>query len=83
MATLVSFRVAGWSADEVAEALGRRVHAIVRSIPGLDVVRLSVAFFTTEDELRRVLDAVEEVAGHTPASLPTRPAIEFLDRAPE
>ena len=83
MATLVSFRVAGWSADEVAEALGRRVHAIVRSIPGLDVVRLSVAFFTTDDELRRVLDAVEEVAGHTPASLPTRPAIEFLDRAPE
>lgn len=83
MATLVSFRVAGWSADEVADALGRRVHAIVRSIPGLDVVRLSVAFFTTDDELRRVLDAVEEVAGHTPASLPTRPAIEFLDRAPE
>jgi L-cysteine/cystine lyase len=82
MATLVSFRVAGWSSEEVAEALGRRVHAIVRSIPGLDAVRLSVAFFTTEDELRRVLDAVEEVAAHTPATLPKRPAIEFLDQAP-
>jgi L-cysteine/cystine lyase len=82
MATLVSFRVAGWSAEEVAEALGRRVHAIVRSIPGLDAVRLSVAFFTTEDELRRVLDAVEELAAHTPATLPERPAIEFLDGAP-
>ena len=69
-------------ADEVAEALGRRVHAIVRSIPGLDAVRLSVAFFTTEDELRRVLDAVEELAAHTPATLPARPAIEFLDQAP-
>jgi L-cysteine/cystine lyase len=83
MATLVSFRVAGWTADEVAEALGRRVHAIVRSIPGLDAVRLSVAFFTTDDELRRVLDAVEEIAAHTPATLPARPAIEFLDQAPE
>jgi L-cysteine/cystine lyase len=83
MATLVSFRVAGWRAEEVAEALGRRVHAIVRSIPGLDVVRLSVAFFTTDEELRRVLDAVEELAAHTPTTLPARPAIEFLDRAPE
>ena len=82
MATLVSFRVAGWSAEEVAVALRRRVHAIIRSIPGLDAVRLSVAFFTTEDELRRVLDAVEELAAHTPATLPARPAIEFLDVAP-
>ena len=78
MATLVSFRVAGWTGDQVAEALGRRVHAIVRSIPGLDAVRLSVAFFTTEDELRRVLDAVEEIAAHTPATLPARPG----DRVP-
>jgi L-cysteine/cystine lyase len=82
MATLVSFRVAGWTAEEVAEALGRRVHAIVRSIPGLDAVRLSVAFFVTDDELRRVLDAVEELAAHTPATLPPRPAIEFLEQVP-
>ncbi len=82
MATLVSFRVARWSAEEVAEALERRVHAIVRSIPGMDAVRLSIAFFTTDDELRRVLDAVEEVAAHTAATLPARPAIEFLDQAP-
>jgi L-cysteine/cystine lyase len=79
MGTLVSFRVTGWTGEEVAEALGRRVHAIVRSIPGLDVVRLSVAFFTTEGELRRVLDGVEEIAAHTPATLPARPAIEFLE----
>ena len=69
MATLVSFRVEGWTGDQVAEELGRRVHAIVRSIPGLDCVRLSVAFFTTEDELRRVLDGVAEIAAHTPVTL--------------
>ena len=82
MATLVSFRVAGWGSEEVAEVLGRRVHAIVRSIPGLDAVRLSVAFFVTDDELRRALDAVDEIAAHTPATLPARPAIEFLDQEP-
>lgn len=82
MATLVSFRVAGWRSEDVAEALSRRAHAIVRSIPGLDAVRLSVGFFNTDDELRRVLDAVEEIAAHTPATLPARPAIEFLDSAP-
>jgi len=79
MATLVTFRVTGWTGDEVAEALGRRAHAIVRSVPGLDAIRLSVAFFTTGDELRRVLDGVEEIAAHTPATLPARPAIEFLE----
>jgi len=82
-ATLVSLQVAGWTGEQVAEALGRRAHAIVRSIPGLDAVRLSVAFFTTDDELRRVLDAVEEIAAHTPATLPERPAIQFLDRERE
>ncbi len=82
MGTLVAFRVAGWEAEAVAGALERRVHAIVRSIPGHDLVRLSVAFFTTDDELRRVLDAIEEIAAHTPETLPARPAIEFLDQAP-
>jgi L-cysteine/cystine lyase len=81
MGTLVSFRVAGWTGPEVAEALGRRVFAIVRPIPGLDVVRLSVGFFTTDDELRRVLGAVEEIAAHTPATLPARPAIQFLGQS--
>jgi L-cysteine/cystine lyase len=83
MGTLISFRVAGWTADAVAGALGHRVHAIVRSIPGLDAVRLSVAFFTTEEELARVLDAVEEIAAHTPATLPVRPVIEFLETTGE
>jgi L-cysteine/cystine lyase len=83
MATLVSFRVAGWTADEVVEALARRVFAIVRALPGLDAVRLSVAWFTTEGELRRVLDEVEVLARHTSATLPERPAIQFLERTEE
>ncbi len=79
MGTLVSFRVAGWAADEVVDALTRHVHAIVRAIPGLDAVRLSLAFFTSDPELDRVLRAVDEIARHTPATLPARPVIEFLE----
>jgi L-cysteine/cystine lyase len=63
MATLVSFRVAGWSADEVATALGRRVHAIVRFIPGLDAVRLSIAFFSAALNFPHVVHAADTLAG--------------------
>ncbi len=81
MATLVTFRLPGWPAGRVAEELGRRVFASVRTIPALDAVRLSVGFFTTEEELARVLGAVAELARHTPESLPPRPAIEFLGQS--
>jgi L-cysteine/cystine lyase len=76
--TIVSFRVSGWTAEETVAALGRRVFAIVRSIPGLDAVRLSIACFTTVDELRRVLDEVDLMAAHRPDTLPDRPSIQFL-----
>jgi L-cysteine/cystine lyase len=81
MATLVSFRVAGWSAEAVVEQLERRVHAIARSIPGRDIVRFSIGFFTAEEELGRALDAVAEIAAHTPRTLPARPSIEFVSAA--
>ena len=81
MATLVTFRLPGWPAERVAEELARRVFASVRAIPVLDAVRLSVGFFTTEEELGRVMDLVAEIARHTPATLPKRPAIEFLGQS--
>ena len=77
MGTLVTFRVAGWTAEAVMEELSKRIFAIVRTLPGWDAVRLSVGFFTTEAELRRVLDTVELIASHTPETLPVRPATEF------
>jgi selenocysteine lyase/cysteine desulfurase len=81
MATLVTFRLPGWPAERVAEELARRVFASVRAISVLDAVRLSVGFFTTEEELGRVMDLVAEIARHTPATLPMRPAIEFLGQS--
>ena len=83
MATLVSFRVEGWPAPEVVKALARRVHAVTRSVPGHDLVRLSIGFFTAEGELELVLDEIEKIASHEPGTLPPVPAIEFLEAAPD
>jgi L-cysteine/cystine lyase len=78
MASLVAFRVAGWPAAAVVAELSRRVHAVTRSVPGHDLVRLSVGFFTTEAELDQVLAAVEVFAAHEPGALPPIRGIEFL-----
>ena len=79
MATLVTFRVHGWSAARVAAELAGRVFASVGTLAHPDVVRLSIGFFTTHEELHRVVDVVEIVARHTPETLPARPTVEFLD----
>ena len=78
MATLVTFRIAGWPAEAALTELAGRTFVIARTIPVLDAIRLSVGCFTTQDELRRVLDAVELLAGHTPQSLPPRSRLTIL-----
>jgi L-cysteine/cystine lyase len=78
MATIVTFRVAGWPSATVVEELGARVFAIVRDIPGLDGVRLSVGFWNTEDELERLARTVELLAAHTPGTVPARRGLAIL-----
>ena len=78
MATLVTFRIAGWGAQAVLDELGSRTFVIARTIVPLDAVRLSVGFFTTDDELERVTEAVALLAAHTPDSLPARRALTIL-----
>lgn len=70
MGTLVSFRVAGWPALRVVEELGDRVFAIVRDLPAIEAVRMSVGFWNTEEELDRFAGAVELLARHTPETIP-------------
>jgi L-cysteine/cystine lyase len=82
MATLVTFRVAGWTAEAVLAELGSRAFAIARTIPGIDAVRISVGFFTTEEEIERVASVVELLAAHTPATLPPRPRLTILGAGP-
>jgi L-cysteine/cystine lyase len=72
MGTLVTFRIAGWNAEAALAELGARAFVIARSIPPLDAIRVSVAFFNTEDEIDQLVDCVGLLAAHTPDALPPR-----------
>ena len=78
MGTLVTFRIAGWPAQAALDELGSRVFAIARTIPHLDAVRISVGFFTSEEELERLAEAVALLASHTPETLPPRRVLAIL-----
>jgi L-cysteine/cystine lyase len=78
MATLVTFRIAGWDAATALTELAARTFAIARTIPPLDAIRISVGFFTTDEEIERVAACVALLASHTPASLPQRPRLTIL-----
>ncbi|MGH2407350.1 MAG: aminotransferase class V-fold PLP-dependent enzyme [Candidatus Limnocylindrales bacterium] len=82
MATLVTFRVTGWTADELWAELSARVFAITRTIPAVEAVRISVGFFNSDEEIDRFTGAVAELASYTPATLPRRPAIQMLAAEP-
>ena len=68
--TLVTFRIEGWSSGRAAGELGSRAFAILRNIPPVDAVRISVGFWNTESELETVARTVELLAAHTPETLP-------------
>lgn len=78
MANLVTFRIAGWPAQAALDELGARVFAIARTIAVLDALRISVGFFTTEEEIERLAGAVELLAAHTPETLPPRRLLAIL-----
>ena len=62
MSGLVSFRVHGASAEDVAAALGSRGFR-VRHLPAPHAaVRVSCGFYTTGDEVGRLVDAIGEIA---------------------
>jgi L-cysteine/cystine lyase len=78
MATLVTFRIAGWGAEAALDELAARTFVVARTIPVVDAIRLSVGFFTTEAEIERVAATVELIAAHTPSSLPPRQRLTIL-----
>jgi L-cysteine/cystine lyase len=78
MATLVSFRIAGWTAEQAYEELSSRVFAILRHVAGVDVLRISVGFWATDEELDRFAEGVELLARHTPETLPPRRHLAVL-----
>lgn len=78
MATLVSFRIAGWTPDEASAELGARVFAVTRTLPIVNAIRISVGFFNSEEELERFAVAVELLAAHTPETIPARRTLAIL-----
>jgi L-cysteine/cystine lyase len=80
MGTLVTLRIAGWPAEAALDELGARIFLVARTIPTLEALRLSVGFFTTEDEIDRVAEAIELLARHTPETLPPRRTLAILDQ---
>jgi L-cysteine/cystine lyase len=78
MATLVSFRIRGWTPAEALDELGARVFAIARTVPQIDAIRISVGFFNTEEEIERLAGAVALLASHTRETIPARKRLVIL-----
>lgn len=78
MASLVTFRITGWSAADAFAELGARSFAIIRTIDSLDAIRISVGFFNSAEELERFAETVALLASHTPETIPPRRTLTIL-----
>ena len=79
MATLVIVPDRGLAGRQAAvEELGVPCVRDPADLPMIDALRISVGFWTTEEELDRFADAVELLAGHTPETIPPRRTLAML-----
>jgi L-cysteine/cystine lyase len=78
MAGLISFRIAGWPAEAALDELQARTFSVARTLPMVDALRISVGFWTTEEELDRFIDGVRLLAAHTPESIPPRRSLTIV-----
>jgi len=76
--TLVTFRIHGWTAAQAVAELGPRVFAIIRDLPPINAIRISVGFWNTEEELERFAACVALLAAHTPDTIPPRRTLTIL-----
>ncbi len=80
-AAIATFRIRRWGAEQAADELEHRVHAILSVVRGereSGAIRASLGAWNTEDELARFLEGVALLARHTPDSVPHRPVIAVL-----
>ena len=78
MAGLISFRIRGWEIEPALQELQSRTFSIARTIPLVNALRISVGFWTTEDEIERFLDGVRLLASHSPETLPPRRTLTIV-----
>lgn len=77
-AALLSFRIAGWDAEQAVEELSRSAFVIADVSRPADAIRASVGAWNREDELDRFVERVAELAAHSPATLPRRPSLTII-----
>jgi selenocysteine lyase/cysteine desulfurase len=75
---IVTFRVAGWGAGEAADELARRPFAILEADQADGVLRVSSGAWLRDEDVDRFVDAVAELARHSPSSLPRRATLSIL-----
>jgi cysteine desulfurase/selenocysteine lyase len=78
LATIVSFRIRGWSAADALGELGARAFVLASVLPSLDAIRVGFGFFNTTAEIERLAETVELLARHGPASLPPRRRLSVI-----
>jgi L-cysteine/cystine lyase len=78
MAGLVSFQIAGWEPEQAKEELAARTFSILRTLPPVSALRISLGFWTTEDEIDRFVDGVRLLASHTPDTIPPRRSLTIV-----
>jgi selenocysteine lyase/cysteine desulfurase len=81
-AALLGFRIVGWDAEQAADELSRSAFAILDVEAHANVIRVSVGAWNREDELRRFVERVTQMAEHTPATLPRRPSLTVISGPP-
>lgn len=81
MAGLITFRIAGWEPQAAMDELAARTFCIIRTVPMVDALRISVGFWTTEDEVDRFLEGVRLLAANTPETLPPRRTLTIVGQA--
>ena len=78
MAGLVTFRIRDWEPQAAMDELQARTFCIMRTLPLVNALRISVGFFTTEDEIDRFVAGVRLLAAHTPESIPPRRTLTIV-----
>jgi selenocysteine lyase/cysteine desulfurase len=81
MAGLISFRIGGWEPQEAMDELTARTFCIIRTLPAVHALRISVGFWTSEDEVDRFVDGVRLLAAHTPETIPPRRTLTIVGQA--
>ena len=78
LATILSFRIRGWSAPDALEELGTRAFVLASALPSVGAIRVGIGFFNTAAEIERLAETVELLAKHDPASLPPRRRLSVI-----